>query len=574
MMQQPEQPKPAKLFAIQEWSDKKLTAFFYATWTIITLIQAWGTELFDDEAYYWVYSKFLDWGYFDHPPMVALLIKMGSFLLPGEIGVRLFILIAGILTIRLTELLVAPHNLKLFYAMVLQMGLLQIGGILAVPDIPLLLFTVLFFIAFQHYVHKQGWKETLALSIVTALLLYSKYHGILIILFTLCSHVYLLKKPQTWAVILLSLLIFYPHINWQLNHDLPSVTYHLFERLSPPYNISFTLDYLVGQLLIAGPLVGIVVIYAAFKFKPRQPVEKAMYWSMLGIYLLFFISSFRSRTEANWTVPLIVPLLLLGYRYLAQTNQLQKWIYRLLPFSLLITLLVRVHLLFEIPFLKQLPKSEFHQNREWTAAVKQKASGAKVVFTDSYQRASKYWFYTGDTSFSLNTIRYRRNNYNIWPMEMKFLNKQVLVVGSTGSALQGDTLSTGRMKLVGAFDPKFKAFSRITLSVNEAMTIKPNGVLETVIELGAPTQKAADSAAWHRPRVYLIVYRNAPIKPVILPAGKRLYPDFGNSMYIRMSIPDSLREKQYKVRWALESSFTEPSVNSRAYTLVNGRIPQ
>jgi hypothetical protein len=22
----------------------------------------------DDEAYYWVYSKFLDWGYFDHPP--------------------------------------------------------------------------------------------------------------------------------------------------------------------------------------------------------------------------------------------------------------------------------------------------------------------------------------------------------------------------------------------------------------------------------------------------------------------------------------------------------------------------
>ena len=76
MMQQPELPKPARLFAIQSWSDKKLTAFFYATWTIITLIQAWGTELFDDEAYYWVYSKFLDWGYFDHPPMVALLIKM------------------------------------------------------------------------------------------------------------------------------------------------------------------------------------------------------------------------------------------------------------------------------------------------------------------------------------------------------------------------------------------------------------------------------------------------------------------------------------------------------------------
>ena len=574
MMQQPEQPKPAKLFAIQEWSDKKLTTLFYATWTIITLIQAWGTELFDDEAYYWVYSKFLDWGYFDHPPMVALLIKMGSFLLPGEIGVRLFILIAGILTIRLTELLVAPHNLKLFYAMVLQMGLLQIGGILAVPDIPLLLFTVLFFIAFQHYAHKQGWKETLALSIVTALVLYSKYHGILIILFTLCSHVYLLKKPQTWAVILLSLLIFYPHINWQLNHDLPSVTYHLFERLSPPYSISFTLDYLVGQLLIAGPLVGIVVIYAAFKFKPRQPVEKAMYWSMLGIYLLFFISSFRSRTEANWTVPLIVPLLLLGYRYLAQTNQLQKWIYRLLPFSLLIILLVRVHLLFEIPFLKQLPKSEFHQNREWTAAVKQKAGGAKVVFTDSYQRASKYWFYTGDTSFSLNTIRYRRNNYNIWPVEMKMLNKRVLVVGSAGSAITGDTIKTEKLNLVGSFDQRFQSFSRITMSTSLPMQTNANGLLETIVALSAPTQKAVDSALWFRPRVMLVLYRDGKKPPVILPTGKRLFPDFENKMFMKIMLPDSLQEKQYKVRWALESSFTEPSVNSRAYTLVNGRIPQ
>ncbi len=44
---------------------------------VISLFQAGFTELMDDEAYYWVYSRHLDWGYFDHPPMVALLIKMG-----------------------------------------------------------------------------------------------------------------------------------------------------------------------------------------------------------------------------------------------------------------------------------------------------------------------------------------------------------------------------------------------------------------------------------------------------------------------------------------------------------------
>jgi hypothetical protein len=159
-------------------------------------------------------------------------------------------------------------------------------------------------------------------------------------------------------------------------------------------------------------------------------------------------------------------------------------------------------------------------------------------------------------------------------MEMKFLNKSTLVVGSVGSALDGDTLVSGKMKLVTAQDPKFRSFSRITMSVHDDLVIKPNGELETIVELGAPTQKTVDSALWYRPRVYLVVYREAPKPPVVVQTGKRLYPDFGNNMYIRMTIPDSLQQPSYKVRWALESSFIEPTVNSRAYDLVNGRIQQ
>ena len=48
---------------------------FYLVWLALGLIQAGTTELLDDEAYYWVFSQHLDWGYFDHPPMTALLIR-------------------------------------------------------------------------------------------------------------------------------------------------------------------------------------------------------------------------------------------------------------------------------------------------------------------------------------------------------------------------------------------------------------------------------------------------------------------------------------------------------------------
>ena len=76
----------------------RITLFALA-WFLINLVQSYFTEILEDEAYYWVYSNFMAWGYFDHPPMIALLIKLGSALIPGELGVRLFPSLLGAGTI-------------------------------------------------------------------------------------------------------------------------------------------------------------------------------------------------------------------------------------------------------------------------------------------------------------------------------------------------------------------------------------------------------------------------------------------------------------------------------------------
>ena len=46
-------------------------------------------ELQGDEAYYWLYSKYLAWGYYDHPPMVAAFIWIGDHIMHNELGLRL-----------------------------------------------------------------------------------------------------------------------------------------------------------------------------------------------------------------------------------------------------------------------------------------------------------------------------------------------------------------------------------------------------------------------------------------------------------------------------------------------------
>ena len=85
-------------------------ALFYSAWILLNLIQATSTELFDDEAYYWVYSIFPAWGYFDHPPMVAMLIKAGYVIFHNELGVRIFSLILSTIAVYLVDSLIEKKN--------------------------------------------------------------------------------------------------------------------------------------------------------------------------------------------------------------------------------------------------------------------------------------------------------------------------------------------------------------------------------------------------------------------------------------------------------------------------------
>ena len=67
------------LKADQKNNLKVLGGFIFG-WTLLNILQALFTGVYPDEAYYWMYSLHLQWGYFDHPPMVALGIKIGELL--------------------------------------------------------------------------------------------------------------------------------------------------------------------------------------------------------------------------------------------------------------------------------------------------------------------------------------------------------------------------------------------------------------------------------------------------------------------------------------------------------------
>ena len=64
--------------------------------TVVRLVLGAVVPLFPDEAYYWTWSQNLAAGYFDHPPVIAWLVRLGTFLFGHTpFGVRVLPILAG-----------------------------------------------------------------------------------------------------------------------------------------------------------------------------------------------------------------------------------------------------------------------------------------------------------------------------------------------------------------------------------------------------------------------------------------------------------------------------------------------
>lgn len=459
---------------------------FYGLWLLLGLLQAGLTELQDDEAYYWVFSRYLDWGYFDHPPLTALLVKMGYAIFPNELGVRLFPLLFNVGSLLIIENLTEKKNPFLFYAIALSMAVIQLTGFVAVPDIPLIFFTALFFWCYKKFVTVPSVFNTFLLGLSITFLFYSKYHAVLIVLFTLLSNPKLFTTYQWYVAGIFALLLFAPHLWWQYQHDWVSFRYHLFESNVNAYKFSFTTDYILGQLLLAGPVAGFILLPAAVLYKTKTKTEKALRFTLIGIYVFFLLSSFRGKVEANWTSPALVAVIILAHQFLNERLQWQQWLYRLLPVSLLLVLFARVVMIVDVLPVKAV-QARYHAWKDWPQEMKEKTRGLPVVFSNSYQRASKYWFYSGQMTYSLNLYKERRNNYNFWPIEDSLLGKPVYFLDIWDLWRFPDSMKTPIGYVGYKYDSTFIAYSKVNINTPvKKIKTKENEVINLACTITAP----------------------------------------------------------------------------------------
>ncbi|WP_067036764.1 ArnT family glycosyltransferase [Allomuricauda sp. CP2A] len=449
----------------------RLFLFLLVLIFVLNLVQSSFTELIYDEAYYWYYAQNMAWGYFDHPSMVAFLIKISSFLFDGELGVRFMSCVLSAGTYLILWLLVENPKKKdyvvHFFLLVFSFTLMNAYGFLTLPDTALLFFTALFLWLYKRFLEEPSTGITLLLGLTMAALMYSKYHAVLVIFFVFLSNMKLITNKKAWLAVILALICYTPHFVWLYENDFVSITFHLYERPNQAYKFDeFTLGFFLNNIVIIG-LLFYWVYSAFFKFKTTDTFSKALIYLVYGILIFFFISSFNRRVQAQWTIAISIPLAIIAFNHILENAKSRKWVYRIGLVSVVLLLYARVWLVYK-PLFPMI--YETHGNNEWVSELTQKAGGVPVIFENSYRRASMYEFYSGVPAISLNNLWYRKNQYSIDDSEERVRGKKVLYVPIGGKSGDIKYMHLDSTVFYGNFIEDFQSYRKLECIVEKSKT--------------------------------------------------------------------------------------------------------
>ena len=404
----------------------RLVLLWLGVWWIANLVQAGFTELANDEAYYHMFAERLAWGYFDHPPVTALLVWAGERLFGGELGVRVFFTVLQPLYLWILWRLIRPadagrRDAALFVVVSAATLMLQLYGFIAVPDGPLMFTTALFLLTFKWFSEnrRRAW---LWMGIAMALMAYSKYHGALVVLFALAANPRQLLRPALYSSGAVALLLLVPHLVWQYEHDWASFAYHLSGRNSV-FRPGYVVEFLANVLVVFNPFFVPLYVQAWRKVKPQTPVGRALKFLPVAFIVFFMLSSLRGYVQPQWVIVSCFGLVCVLFAYARRHPRTRRYVMRAGGVTVGLIVLVRLVMIFNPLGIR----FEVFNNPESYAAIAAEADGRPVVFRYGYAVAAKYAFYTGGEAYCQPNIRYRTHQWQFRDDDSQFIGREVLV---------------------------------------------------------------------------------------------------------------------------------------------------
>lgn len=413
---------------------KRLFYLILIGWFLLNVLQSVFMEIHEDESYYALWGQHLAWGYYDHPPFVALMTFLGSLVFPGTLGVRFMTVVCQAVSLimiwkTLDVKLGSKKEVYLFFIITASFVMFEAYGFLTTPDPFLLFFTAAFLLAYKRFIRQENWGNTILLAVTMAGLVYSKYAGVLVIGFTILSNPRLMLRPKAWICVVVSVLLFSPHIWWQIQNDFVGMKYQVLER-NGGFKWSNVGDFLGNQMLVFNPLTLGLFFYVLFRHRCSDLFERGCRFIAVGILSFFFVMIYKDRAEPHWTIAASIPMMVILCRNAFCEERSARYVRRWILPTMALFIIARVVLL--TPLLSGIGFAGKEQR--YMAMEANHYDVYPVVFRGSFQDASLYRFFTGNEATSLSSIKYiRHTQFDIWKFEEKYVGKIVWMAESPES---------------------------------------------------------------------------------------------------------------------------------------------
>jgi hypothetical protein len=332
---------------------ERMTLIFVGILTLLRLAVAPTFGLGVDEAHYFLYARFLDWSYVDHPPLVGwthwpLYAMFGT----NEFLVRLpaILLFAGVsLFVYRFTFSFSESGLISFLSVVAVNSsfILNAMGLMLLPDCFLLLLVFPLMTTIRKIAETGEIRYFVCLGLLLGLAGLAKYTAVLFIppllIFLIMKRRYqLIFSPGMFLAAGIALLMISPVLYWNMQNDFISFRYqggHVLAATSP--SIKYFFVSLLTQFGAYSPFLFLMAFYGLYKGW-KSTDDNIRLSVLFGVVILsfFFYSSLYERTLPHWPSLFYLLFIPIGAYYLlsAGSSKKRKYFYFSVGFSLTITL--------------------------------------------------------------------------------------------------------------------------------------------------------------------------------------------------------------------------------------------
>ncbi|MEE8390846.1 MAG: glycosyltransferase family 39 protein [Anaerolineae bacterium] len=377
--------------------------------------------LIGDESYYWLWSRHLDWAYYDHPAGVALLVRLSTTLGgQGEAGVRWLNALLGVGCVFLTYQVgrrMLSRQAGIFAALMVAVGAPYLITSRFVYTDALHLFLMLLNLYwFWRLLEKSvpSPRMLIAFGVSLALLFNTKYSAYLyaaaLAVAVLIDHRRLLVECKFWAGVLIGTLGLVPVVAWNATHgwasfrwQLSHVAVNVAGRYSLLGNLRHGLVYLTWPLAVLA-LAGLGCV--------RRPAERLL--SLVAFFLILPVALSPANSPRNLSSGLVLLLLLAGTRLPPTLNRRRhRLTAALLAAGVLATAVYGVGTVASLSGPSPWPHSSIvpailRDGAGWRDLGPDLAAHPAPVFALDYSLAAQIRYYTGQPAYT------SWGQYRIW----------------------------------------------------------------------------------------------------------------------------------------------------------------